>query len=216
MSFKEVVEAATKYFPNLTIKYKDKSLLMKIISKVLFFNKDFNYAYTTTLGSNIYYPSESFVKIRPISSIIILLHELIHINDSNKIGTLVFSMLYMFPQILVLLFFPMLLVSWKIALLFLLFALPLPAYFRMKYEKRAYIVSMYSLTMLSKKLSFEHNLDKQKDEFVKHFKNSDYYYMWIFGNIQKEFDDAALKIKDGKYPFEDPIFQVINDLISKS
>lgn len=215
MAFKEVVQAAQQYFPKLSIKYKDTSLLMKIIGKLLFFNKDFGTSYTTTFGSTMYYPSEFFVRVRPMSSIVILLHELFHVYDSKKIGIL-FPLLYGFPQILALLFFPMLLVSWKIALLFLLFAFPFPAYFRMKYEKRAYIASMYSLHVLSRDKNFQFNIDKQKEEFISHFKNSDYYFMWTFKGIEKEFDDALVKIKSNQHPFEDPFFQVIDDLISKS
>jgi len=216
MSFQNLVNAAQKYFPNLQIKYKDSSLLMKIIGTILFFNKEFKTSFVSTIGSTIYYPSQSFIKLHPVSSIILLLHELVHINDSKKITKPIFNILYLFPQILVLLFFPMLLISWKIALLFLIFALPFPAYFRMQFEKRAYLTSLYAINALGNKMSFDPALDKQKPHFIAYFKTSEYYWMWIFKSIDKDFDDAIIKIKAGQRPFDDEIFNILDELIKSA
>jgi ABC-type multidrug transport system fused ATPase/permease subunit len=155
MSFQNTVQASQKYFPHLQIKYKDQSFLMKLIGKLLFFNKTFMTDYTTTLGDTIYFPNEAFVKVRSISSTVILLHEIVHIKDSHKLTKLLFSLLYACPQILLLFFIPMLFISWKFALLFLLFALPIPAFFRMYFEKRAYLSSLYAIHIwISKKITF--------------------------------------------------------------
>src|SRR4030043_385107 len=108
MSFQTLVQSAQTHFPNLKIKYKDESLLMKILGKLMFFNKGFMTSYTTTIGSTIYFPNSNFVKARPISSSVILLHELVHLYDNSKFTAPLFSFLYLFPQILVLLFFPLL------------------------------------------------------------------------------------------------------------
>jgi hypothetical protein len=216
MSFQELVQSAQLHFPKLLIKYKNESLLMKILGKIMFFNKDFMKSYTTTIGSTIYYPNETFIKSRPVSSNTILLHELVHINDSKKITSLVYSFLYLFPQILILLFFPLLFVSWKVALLALLFAAPLPAYFRMNFEKRAYFTSLYVLNEYGKKLNFNPSLDKQKYDFVTQFKGSSYYWMWYFSGIEKDFDDAIEKIRNNERPFEDPIFDILDQLIANS
>mgnify|MGYP007046843866 CR=1 FL=1 len=80
----------------LDVKYKDTSFLMKLLSLILFFNKDFMKSFTTTIGTTIYYPSEEFVKNSPITSLITLLHELVHIIDYNK-NKLLFTLLYLFP-----------------------------------------------------------------------------------------------------------------------
>ncbi len=214
MSFQNLVQAAQKYFPDLQVKYKDQSALMKFIGTLLFFNKEFMTQYATTIGSTIYFPTETFTKAHPISSATIFLHELIHINDSKKITKPFFSFLYIFPQVLSILLIPLLFINWKIALPFIIFLAPFPAYFRMYYEKRAYLASLYCLNMLSKKLSFAINLDIQKSDFVSRFKGSTYYFMWPFSNIDTIFNTAVNDILQGKRPYEDPIFDILDDLIN--
>jgi hypothetical protein len=213
MSFQTLVQSAQSYYPNLKIKYKDESLLMKTIGKIMFFNKSFMTSFTTTLGSTIYYPNSNFVKARPISSSVILLHELVHVHDANKFTMPLFSFLYACPQILVLLFFPLLFVNWYVALGALLFAAPLPAYFRMYFEKRAYFTSLYALNKLGKKLNFDPALDRQKADFVNQFKSSSYYWMWPFGNLDKQFEDAMVKIRNDERPFNDSVFDILDDLV---
>lgn len=212
----EITNRAKEFFPNLEIKYKDESLFMKILSKLMFYNNKFMTDYTTTIGSTVYYPSKEYLKISPISSAVVLLHELVHMYDSNKSNKFIFGFLYLFPQILALLFFPMLFISWKIAIFFLLFLLPIPAYFRMKYEKRAYLTSLYVIHVLSIKKNFAVMLEKQKDNYLQYFKNSDYYFMWIFG-LKNEFEDSLNKINNGEKPFEDPeIFNILDKIIEDS
>jgi len=216
MSFQDLVTAAQKYFPDLQIKYKDQSWFMKLVGTLLFFNKAFMTNYTTTIGSQVYFPTESFVKTRPVSAAVILLHELVHIKDAHKISKPLFGALYLSPQIFALLCLPLFLVSWKIALpLVLLFASPIPSYFRMYFEKRAYLTSLYSIYRLSKKLNFKPLLASQEKDFLSQFKGSFYYFMWPFGNLQKEFDDAVAKIQADQRPFEDPVFDIIDDLITQ-
>lgn len=216
MSFETTVEEARKYFPDLQVKYKDESLFIKFLGTLLFFNKDFMTSYTTTIGSTIYFPNRDFVKLRDNSSTVILLHELVHVKDSNKIGKLLFSSLYLSPQILALLCLPLLLVSWKISLLFLLFALPFPSYYRMHFEKRAYLSSLYVTKLLADKKGFEANLDKHSAFFINQFKGSYYYFMWPFSNIDKEFADAVVLINDGKRPYDDVVFELLDALVDKS
>ena len=99
--------SAQQYFPNLKIKYKDESLFMKILGSLLFFNKSFMATYTTTIGSTIYFPSKKFVEERYYSSILILLHELVHVQDGIKFNPIIFAMLYLSPQIFGLLSVPL-------------------------------------------------------------------------------------------------------------
>lgn len=215
MSFQDLVQASQKYFPDLQIKYKTESTLMKFIGRLLFFNKSFMTSYTTTVGSTVYFPSAPFVKVRPISAAIILLHELVHVKDSKKVSKPVFSFLYLSPQILVFLLIPFLFLSWKIALPFLLLAAPIPSFFRMYYEKRAYMASLYVMNALGKRLAFDPMLDKQKAYFIDQFKGSYYYFMWPFGKgLTKDFDEAVTKIKAGQRPFEDPVFDMLDDLVT--
>ncbi len=215
MSFQNLVENAKRYYPNLEIKYKDQSKFMRFLGLLLFFNSKFMANYTTTIGSTVYFPNEQSVTSRPISSSVVLLHELVHVYDSQKIGGVPFKLLYLFPQILVLFCLPVLFISWKLALvLMFLFMLPLPAYFRMNYEKRAYLVSLYSLHKLSKQLVFTVDLQETKKYYLKQFKSGYYYFMWPFSNIDKEFDLAVEKILKNEKPYEDEIFKIIDVLIA--
>jgi len=215
MDFYTTVEYAKKYFPNLNIKFKNNSFLMKILSYLLFFNKKFMTQYATSSSNSVvYFPSRDFIKLRSISSIVILLHELIHVNDSIKLNYYFYSFLYMFPQSLVLFTIPLMFLSWKIGLLLTIICLlPLPAYFRMCFERRAYFASLYVLQAFANKLNYNSNLDKRKDNFLASFRDSSYYFMWILPGLEKQFNCAVEKIKNGEKPYDDPIFDVLDDLI---
>lgn len=212
MKFLDLVKNSQKHFPDLKIKYKDSSSFMKFIGTLLFFNKRFMTSYTTTIGSTVYFPNTSFVRTKPIASSIILLHELVHIYDSKKFSNLLFSFLYLTPQILALLAVPFyFLIGWWSSL-FLILLLPLPSFFRMYFERRAYFTSLYVLYRLGKKLNFDPRLEENKASFIKQFKNSSYYYMWIF-NLDGSFEEATQNILKGKTPFEDPVFNILDQII---
>lgn len=217
MSFQNLIDATQHYFPDVQVKYKDQSSFMKILGALLFFNPGFMTSYATTIGSTIYFPTANFVKLRPVSSTIVFLHELVHVHDEKKISKPLFGFLYLFPQILALLCLPlMFLVTWKIMLpLAFLFALPLPAFFRMQFERKAYLASLYVLNAFGKKLNFNPSLDSQATHFETQFKDSYYYFMWPFGNIKNDFDQALVKIKADQRPYEDPVFDMLDDLVSK-
>ena len=218
MSFRNLVTASEGYFPKLKIKYKDESWLMKLIGKLVFFSPGFMTEYTTTIGETVYYPSEKFVKLHPVSSSVVLLHELVHLHDQKKIGKIPFIFSYLFPQILVpVCILLLLLVSWKIMLpLAILLSFPIPALFRTHWEKRAYLSSFYVLQLLGNKLKFNPHLESQEKLFLDYFHGSSYYYMWPFNDINKQFDGALELAKEGKRPFEDPVFDMIEDLVAKT
>lgn len=218
MAFQDLVTAAQKYFPSLQVKYKENSKLMKLLGTLLVFNKGFMTDYTTSIGRTIYIPNQNYVRFRPVSGAVVFLHDIVHLHDQKKMGTMWFQFLYMFPQILsvpVLLLF--LFLSWKIVLpLLLLSLLPIPSYFRMKLERRAYLSSIYVIFKLSQRLNFKPHLDSQCKHFSKYFFDSSYYFMWPFkARIINDFNEAVKAIQDGKRPYEDPIFDILDDLITK-
>lgn len=190
---------------------------MKLLSFLLFFNKNFMTSYTTTIGSTIYFPSKDTVLGRPTSSMITLMHELVHIYDAQKLNTLVFSLLYLTPQILSLLLMPLFFVLpwWLVLLMIMVLVAPIPSFFRMKFEKRAYFVSLYVMHKLSSKFSFKLSLEAEKDSMLRQFKGADYYFMWPFSSLEKEFDAGLLKIKNNQRPIEDPVFDIIDELLEK-
>lgn len=212
MSFRNVVSTAYNYFPNLQIKYKNNSKLMKFFGKILFFNSKFISCYTTTINYKVYYPNPTFVKTRPISASIILLHEIVHMYDYKRLGKWWFIFSYLFPQILSFLLIPLLVIGWKIALCSLIFLLPLPAVFRMYYEKRAYLASLYIMNILGKRLNFDPMLQKQKEYFISQFSSSYYYFMWVLPGLKKDFDLALDRIMVGHRPYEDPVFDILDEL----
>jgi hypothetical protein len=217
MNFQDLVTSAQVYFPKLQIKYKDQSWFMKLLGKLLFFNKGFMTEYTTTIGDTVYFPNEKFVKLRQVSSSVILLHELVHLNDQKKMSKPLFTLSYLFPQILVPICLLMIfLVTWKVMLpLALVFSAPIPAFFRMHWEKRAYLSSFYVMRLLGNRLNFDPHLKSQEAKFLTNFHDSSYYFMWPFHDINNRFDQALELAKAGKRPYEDPVFDMIEDLASK-
>lgn len=83
MAFQELLAISQTYFPTLKIKYKDQSLLMKLLATLLFFDKNFMTS-CTRFYNTIYMPRRSFIKLRPISSVVLFLHELARLHSSEK------------------------------------------------------------------------------------------------------------------------------------
>lgn len=213
--FSRILKVAQKFFPKLSVKYKNTSTLMNILGKILFFNKNFMHSYTTTIGSAVYFPNQHLTDKAPSTSGVILLHELVHLYD-YKDNHLLFIFLYFFPQSLFILGLPLLLINWHFIFILSLFLLPLPAYFRMNYEKRAYFISLYIYHQLSNKYHFKENIQHQMEFFLKQFKGSDYYFMWPFKNLEKEFLVALEKIKQNHRPFEEEkLFNIIDRMINE-
>lgn len=217
MSFQDLVAASQEYFPSLQIKYKDQSWLMKILGKILFFNPSFMASYTTTIGQTIYFPNEKFVKAHPVSVSVILLHELVHMHDQKKISQPLFAISYLFPQILVpICLLLMFLVSWKIMLpLALLCLLPIPAFFRAYWEKRAYLASLYMMQLLGNRMNFDPHLPDQEKLFIQGFHDSTYYFMWPFTDINRQFDQAIPKLQASQRPYQDAVFDMLEELVTK-
>ena len=217
MPFQELLTSAQKYFPSLQVKYKDQSAFMKFLGFLLFFNKSFMTDYTTTIGNTIYFPNANFIKIHPVSSSVVFLHELVHLHDHKRIGSLWFQFSYLIPQIFALPALLLFLLSWKIALpVLIFFLLPLPSYFRMIYERRAYYASMYSLKKLSDRMKFNPQLEQQASYFAGRFVDSSYYFMWPFSSIiDDDFAAAAQLVAADKRPYEDPVFDMLDDLVTK-
>jgi len=155
MVFQDIVLATQKYFPNLHIKYKDTSPLMQVLK--LFASKDFMHT-TTTIHNTIYFPSTHFVKLRPITSIVMLLHEVVNMHSSKK---------------------------------------------------NAYLSSLYVIWQLSKKMHFTSHLEKDTKNFVHRLHKP-----WHMHSLEKEFKIIVEKIQSGSRPFENKIFDILDDLIA--
>jgi hypothetical protein len=212
-TFDIAVNKAKQYFPNLTIKYKDESFLMKVLDKLTFFNASFM-AYSTTIGSTIYFPSRHLIDLSPQASNTRLMHELSHMYNSKKKTGIIFSILYLFPQILALLSVPVFFIFGLFkALLCLLFLLPLPSYTRMMEEKQAYIISLYSMHKLNKH-GFSINLDTEKDRFIEDFSGPTYYFMWYLPGLKASMDADLEQIKlDGKPTYDAALYSMVDSIL---
>lgn len=161
-------------FPDFEVIKKSDSTLMKAINialRIITFNqmKTFMTSFTTTLGNTVYVP-ESW-DIRDITSRwITLSHERVHMEQAKKYGRLWFSILYML-------------------------CLPaLFAFYRTKFEKEAYEVSLRCQYQAYGPASFT---DSSKGHVVDHFTTGQYLWMWILSSgIEEWYDEVVLRIHE--------------------
>ena len=188
--------------PSYTIAYKNQSTFMKILGTILFFNKGFMTTYTTTIGSTIYFPTQASAANFPVSTKVLICHELVHVKDAQKMTKVLFGFLYMLPQILALLSIPMFFIQPWLGLVWLLmFLSPVPAYFRMKFELKAYTFSIYAMYRLNQINNYGIKLDEQIAFFATQFNTSAYYFMWPFAGPEQHLKDALAGFQAGKRPF---------------
>lgn len=201
--------------PNYSVAYKDQSTLMKILAKLMFFNPTFMTEYVTTLGSTIYFPSQSYTRTHPISSKLVLCHELIHIKDASKLTLPLFGLLYILPQILAIASIPLFFFHWWIGLLCLLFLAPIPAFFRMHFELKAYTFSVYAIYRMNQMFNYKIKYDQSISFYAGQFSGPDYYYMWPFTGPEAHMNDALAQFQQGKKPFySTEYYDMIDTLLS--
>lgn len=158
MAFEKLVAASKRYFPNLQIRYKTNSPLMKLFG--LFNNKDFMTYQMTTFDNTIYIPSAHFLKIHPIVSIVLFLHELTRMKISKK---------------------------------------------------KSYLSSLYVIQKLSQAMHFVPHLEIESKNLIHQLQT---HWLNSLPSLEKEFDGALHKIRNGHRPFEDPVFDIIDDLLN--
>lgn len=161
--------------PGFEILSKKESLLIKVISKLLFFNKKFLTSYVTTLYPKVYVPSLPWRQEQNAAAMATLAHEYVHLKDRKRMG-LFFNFLYLFPQNLSL--FSLLGVFnpwWYLCLLFLL---PIPSPTRTWLEFRGYRMT---LAIWSHFFEKDLNIDRFIETVVENqFAGPSYYWMFPF------------------------------------
>lgn len=222
------LEAAVKeHAPKFEVKFKDESRFMKLIDKVLFFNKVFMTNYITTIGQKVYWPSREKYEGDPSNSFNVLAHEFVHIMDHIK-NPVKFPLSYLFPQILAapgllfVLLLPVLvplialsLVSswWLLMLLFLLFMAPLPSPGRKKAEIRGYGMSFRVRMWRYNQVS-----DWKFERSVKAFTGPNYYFMWPFRKqVEKELTEYR-QVENPPFLESDhsPAWKVVRGIIEEN
>jgi hypothetical protein len=163
---------------------------MKIISYILFFLPTFMSDYITTIGSTIYYPSQTFITNDEEDAMIVLAHEVVHVTQANKYGKVLFGLMYLFPQCLALLsllsIFAIIWTPFLWCLLFLVFLAPIPGPWRARFEFQAYSMSLYVLDLVLRRYGYADDqrrsqLTASANKINYQFKSSAYWFMWPFG-----------------------------------
>lgn len=178
---------------------KTASRFMKLIAKVLFFNKTFMTSYITTIGNTVYWPSmaESFGD-NPEGDFAVLFHEGQHGADSQSVPIL-YEVAYLAPQILAifcLLAFLAIWLSpyWVLAVLALVLASPLPSPGRMQIEMRAISCNIAFWVWTRGGVS-----QQSIEGFTRMFTTADYYFMWPLKRYcMKRFARSEIKIRAGE------------------
>lgn len=203
---------------SFSINNKSESFIIKIISKILFFNKEFS-KYITTIGSKVYVPDQ-WMDRHELETLPVICHEFRHLYDAKN--DKLFGIKYLMPQILA----PLMLLFCFLNLylgigLFILFLLPLPAYYRMKFELYGYSMALFTSNELYLERKFS-----EKERFIRltklaksmndeQFVGSAYYFMWIFG-VNKNFNKIIDEIISGDIKKTNDIYEVVSRALKAS
>jgi len=163
-------EVVCKRIPSAKIRFKDKSVFMRFLGILLFFNKRFMTDYITVIFNTVYFPSREWLGAHTHSSVTILAHEYVHMVDSSK--NKLFSILYLFPQILAVFAVFSFLSPWFLLALVCLF--PLPAPWRVNSEVNGYTMNMVFEQVLA---PVGYNVRVAADLYAAKFVSSGYYWM---------------------------------------
>ena len=170
-TFERLAEELGKHVP-FRIRFKDESTEMEVLDAFVgWYCPDFMTNYTTVIGSTVYFPNRYEFSSQPYAATRSLAHEAVHMLDAHRYSNILFSIGYLFPQLLVfgVLLFPFIGLH---ALWFLLFALPLPSPIRFYFESRAYAIDVLTAEPEDQATTFEWA--------IKHFESWNYYKMWPF------------------------------------
>lgn len=182
---------------------KESSILMKVLSILLFFVKDFMNKFSTTIGKNIYLTKEVYKNDKLFLQVVT--HEMIHAYDGSRITPFFYSLLYLSPQVFALLAIPLAFVNlWFLLLLLLI--LPIPSPFRYWAEIRGYTGSMASMYWMNFIIPY--------DWFSSHFTNGNYYWMWPFKNaVKNKLKRNMEKIKNESIFEEIPLLKEVKEKV---
>jgi len=141
-----------------SVKPKRSSRLMKtidVVLRIITFGlmRSFMTSFVTTIGATVYVPDgwdKRDSKLRAVT----LRHEMVHMEQERRYGSLLFRLLY-------------------------LFVLPGGlAFYRAKFEKEAYTESLRGLVQVYGVRVLDN--DEYRDYVLHHFTSAEYFWMWPF------------------------------------
>ena len=168
LDYNSLIQDVSREFPDFEIRQKSESRLMKVIDvclKVITFGamRTFMTRFITTIGTTVYVP-DGWGEEPPVSKIITLRHELVHMRQSRKHGALLFRMLY-------------------------LAVLPTVWTYRAKFEMEAYEETIRAIVEYRGKEALTAEL---KSGLVRHFTSAEYFWMNPFKkSVEKWYDGVA-------------------------
>jgi len=170
-------------FPDAKIRYKNKSIFMRILGVLLFFNPSFMSKFITVIGNTIYVPNEKWVGTSHLRALFVFAHEFVHMWDRSLTKLMYrydfFSLGYVALQVCALFsFFAFLgfVNVWFLLLLFpAIFLAPWPSPWRTKIEANGYAMTMYIRSITT---DLQYNKEEGAEFLAnKHFASKQYYWM---------------------------------------
>ncbi len=161
-------------------------------------NTGFFKRFHTTIGNKVYIKRDSVLLQDWTGVYKTMRHEFIHILQRRK-HWIFYDIAYLFPQVLAVFAIPSLLailfgLQWLWFLCSLVFLLPLPAYWRMKFEMEA-----YTQTIL---VSYEvHGFvsESMVSRIARNFTGPAYYFMWpLKGYVQRRLESIVDGVQRGR------------------
>jgi hypothetical protein len=200
--FDSAVSRIRTTIPKFGVRYKDESWTSKLLAVLVWiFNRTYMTTYTTTRYPLVYFPSREFVESNPKRAVKILAHEFVHLWDRKYEG-LFFSFSYAMPQLLALVFLalPITLIFFKpwwvvliTAIPAIVCAMPIPSYWRMKWEMRG-----YSMSMAMNYWRYGSIQDSTIKHITSQFTGWPYYKMWPFKeDMRLRMKQAVIDIESG-------------------
>lgn len=162
-------------FPDFRVEWKKDSTLMHVIDfllRVITLNRMKTYmtSFITTVGTTVYVPAE-WGKYAGYTQAGIIRHERVHMRQRRAMGTLIFSLVYLF--------------------------VPVPAVFAI--GRRTLEMEAYHETLVALAEYYGANAIKTqslRDRMIQHFTGPEYFWMWPFrSRIERWYDGVVAGIE---------------------
>jgi hypothetical protein len=212
--YKERREALVEYVESQGVRnvLKEESLFMRLIGKILFFNRSFMTGFITTIGQTIYWTKDSWESDSAVCNV--LPHEFTHAMDFRRMGLIPAALLYLFPQNLALISLGAFGAFYDSRFLWCLLALislaPWPSWGRKYMEMRGFAVQVAGMLWSDP----DRKIDEMPPWILKNFTGPNYYWMWPFSkSLQTQFKQWLTWIEDGTIDEKMPFVKEIRNKI---
>lgn len=204
-----------KFVPDAEIKTKKEATdfrfhVARFVAVKILRIKEFDRMYQA-IGKTIYVPDSFYENVDMLHGLKSVAHETVHLHDRATMGVR-FSLAYLFPQILSILFLLLSLVFWNAWFLIptVIFLLPLPAYWRARLEFRAYLVDLIWAQYVWDQHQMKENEEWAKEKFQERMSTGTYYFALPFKKVTGKWFER--KIEKHKWKQVSPYKEIISFL----